>query len=145
MSVGGSEKRVPNQELVRAGSKLGLTKRGQEKIRSNFARQASAIGNVLIANALGTLQKPDGERYELSAGQIKSAEIILRKTVPDLSQTEIVQDAAPAVLSTDVLVSKVSDVLLARPELVDRLVRAHPTLAAALAPKPEKLPKTPDS
>lgn len=44
--------------------------------------QASQLVNRLQDNALGNL------KVEMTAGQVRSAEILLRKSIPDLSSTE---------------------------------------------------------
>ncbi len=44
--------------------------------------QTSMLINRLNQNALGKLES------EMTAGQLKSAEILLRKTIPDLSSSE---------------------------------------------------------
>lgn len=49
--------------------------------------QASQLVNRLQANALGKLKK------EMSTSQVKAAEILLRKTLPDLTATELSGDA----------------------------------------------------
>jgi hypothetical protein len=51
--------------------------------------QTSMLVNRLHSNALGTLKK------EMTQGQIKSCEILLRKTAPDLSATDITSKGGP--------------------------------------------------
>ena len=65
-----------------------LTRRQSDKARA--AIQTSSLINLLQANAQGTLKNPKGESYELSAGRIKSAQIILAKTLPDMRQIEYI-------------------------------------------------------
>jgi len=60
-----------------------LTKRQQQTIRSNLARSASQIGNRLAQNALGKLET------ELTPGQIKSCEAVLRHVLPAMQSTEV--------------------------------------------------------
>ena len=67
-----------------------LTRRQGENVRA--AIKTSQLKNRLEANALGTLTKTvDGEQVaiELSTGQIKSAEILLNRTLPSQTYTEI--------------------------------------------------------
>jgi len=67
-----------------------LTRRQGENVRA--AIKTSQLKNRLEANALGTLTKTvDGktESIELSTGQIKSAEILLNRTLPSQTYTEI--------------------------------------------------------
>ena len=67
-----------------------LTRRQGENVRA--AIKTSQLKNRLEANALGTLTKTvDGkkESIELSTGQIKSAEILLNRTLPSQTYAEI--------------------------------------------------------
>ena len=67
-----------------------LTRRQGENVRA--AIKTSQLKNRLEANALGTLTKTvDGKKVliELSTGQIKSAEILLNRTLPSQTYTEI--------------------------------------------------------
>ena len=67
-----------------------LTRRQGENVRA--AIKTSQLKNRLEANALGTLTKTvDGKKelIELSTGQIKSAEILLNRTLPSQTYTEI--------------------------------------------------------
>ena len=57
-----------------------LRKTHQDDVRTKI--QASQLINVLQDHALGKLP-------ELPASRLKAIEILLRKSVPDLSQTEI--------------------------------------------------------
>jgi len=57
--------------------------------------QTSMLVNRLHSNALGKLKK------EMSQGQIKSAEILLRKTAPDLSATDHTGEIAMPVTPVD--------------------------------------------
>jgi hypothetical protein len=61
-----------------------LRKRHQEEIRTKI--QASQLINVLQDHALGL--SPD-----LPPSRIKAIELLLKKSVPDLSSTEITGDA----------------------------------------------------
>lgn len=57
-----------------------LTKRQTENLRATAAQHASGIITRLAKHMAGEI--------ELSATQIRAAEILLRKTVPDLSNVE---------------------------------------------------------
>lgn len=52
-------------------------------LRTREKIQTSQLINRLQSNALGELEK------EMSPGQVKSAEILLRKILPDVSATEL--------------------------------------------------------
>jgi hypothetical protein len=54
-----------------------ITSKHKQDVRERI--QTSQLVNRLQANALGTIAK------ELTPGQLKSIEILLKKTVPDLS------------------------------------------------------------
>ena len=52
--------------------------------------------NRLYKNAQGELKTPKGDSIELTSGQLKSIEILLRKLVPDLKAIEHTgKDGAP--------------------------------------------------
>ena len=55
--------------------------------------QTGALISRLQKNAQGELYSPKKEPIEMTAGQIKSAEILLKKTLPDLKAVEITGDA----------------------------------------------------
>ena len=64
------------------------------RIRSNLSRQNSKIGNRLQANALGTLTDKDGNPDEMTAGQLKAAEILLKNTLPGQTASTVL-DVTP--------------------------------------------------
>jgi len=51
--------------------------------------QVTQIVNRLAANTMGSLTNQNGDHVEMSQGQLKSADILLKKALPDLSATEI--------------------------------------------------------
>ena len=75
----------------------GLTKRQQLTLRARAMSQAAQLINQLAANALGELTAPmpqeDGTvkhvPHLLDMAQVRSAEIVLKKAVPDLTQTDL--------------------------------------------------------
>lgn len=74
-----------------AASKLG-TREMQDAHRERI--QTGALINRLQKNAQGELlNSHTKEPIEMTAGQIKSAEILLKKTLPDLKAVEISGDA----------------------------------------------------
>lgn len=62
-----------------------LRKRHQEEIRTKI--QTSQLVNVLQNHALGLTEN------EISATRMKAIELLLKKSLPDLSSTEITGDA----------------------------------------------------
>ena len=62
-----------------------LRKRHQEEIRTKI--QTSQLVNVLQNHALGLSEN------EISATRMKAIELLLKKSLPDLSSTEITGDA----------------------------------------------------
>lgn len=63
-----------------------LRKRHQDEIRSKI--QVSQLINVLTNHALD-----DQNKTEISATRMKAIELLLKKSLPDLSSTEITGDA----------------------------------------------------
>jgi hypothetical protein len=76
--------------MARSAGFLG--KQHADKARAKI--QSSHLVTRLGLNAMGQLTNPDGEPIEMTPGQIKSAEILLRKTVPDLSAVSLEGDMA---------------------------------------------------
>jgi hypothetical protein len=62
-----------------------LRKRHQEEVRTKI--QTSQLVNVLQNHALGLTEN------EISATRMKAIELLLKKSLPDLSSTEITGDA----------------------------------------------------
>ena len=57
------------------------------RIRSNLSRKATQIGERLQKNAMGTLMDNDKNPLEMSASQIKSAELVLKHVLPGQQAT----------------------------------------------------------
>ena len=66
-----------------------LSRHDISRIRANISRRASVIGDRLARSAEGTLTDNDGNPIEMTASQLKSAEIILKHTLPAQAQTEV--------------------------------------------------------
>ena len=78
------------------GVGAGLDKEWRERIK------ASQLMNRLTDNALA-------DEEIMTAGQIRSAEILLRKVIPDLKQTEHVgQDGQPLTMPTAIILQGVT-------------------------------------
>lgn len=92
-----SRPKVVSTELSKASPPL--LKRQQATLRSRAMNQAAKLLSRLSENALGELvnvrRNDEGEleRHptEMSAAQVKAAEIVLRKVLPDLQQVELEQ------------------------------------------------------
>mgnify|MGYP003632541705 FL=1 len=76
--------RAPKRNRTKDG---GGVKEVHDKVRQ--AIKIKAIANRLESNALGTLTNPQGQPIEMTAGQLKASELLLKKTLPDLSSQEI--------------------------------------------------------
>jgi len=79
-----------------------LTKRGEQNLRHKTALKGSQLLNRLIENALG-------EEEIMSANQVRSAEIILRKILPDLQATQEVQEENLSSLTRDELENRLKE------------------------------------
>ena len=64
-----------------------LTRRQTERHRSSI--QTSALLTRLKKHAMGTLMSPKGEPVDMSSTQIRAAEILLSKALPNLTATEV--------------------------------------------------------
>jgi hypothetical protein len=71
-----------------AREKNKLTTRAAENMRHKNAQRAAELLNRLMKNAEGTLKTFQGEPLEMSSSQIKSAEIALKKLLPDLQSVD---------------------------------------------------------
>jgi hypothetical protein len=76
--------RAPKRNRAKDG---GGVKKVHDKVRQ--AIRIKQIANRLEMNALGTLTNPSGDLIEMTAGQLKASELLLKKTLPDLSSQEI--------------------------------------------------------
>lgn len=68
-----------------------LNKAHQEDVRLKI--KTSQLVNRLQGYALGEIDDNTKEKIELDAGRIKAIEVLLRKTLPDLSNVSITGDA----------------------------------------------------
>jgi hypothetical protein len=65
-----------------------LTARTIAELRHRNAQRAANILARLMSNAEGTLKSRTGELIEMTSSQIKSAEIALKKLLPDLQSVD---------------------------------------------------------
>ena len=83
-----------------------LTKRQSDNCRA--AIPATSLVNRLQDTANGKLRDKDGNPIELSTGQVRSAEILLNKTLPNLQATELraaVRDDRPETMTDAELIA----------------------------------------
>lgn len=94
---------MAQKSLLPRGTKL--LPRHITNLRAQAASQAGALIKELTNHALGNLKCPQKQKggeyeikpYEMSMSQVKAAEIVLKKAVPDLQQAEleVVTDTKP--------------------------------------------------
>ena len=66
-----------------------MTHRAAKNLRQKNVMKAAGLLTRLEKNAMGMLVNSETkELYEMTAGQIKSAEVFLRKTMPDLQSVD---------------------------------------------------------
>jgi hypothetical protein len=65
------------------------------RLRANLSRKVSAIGNRLTDNALGTLTDNDKQPIEMTAGQLKAAEILIKNTLPAQAASTVLDLTPP--------------------------------------------------
>ena len=88
----------------------------QDEVRAKI--QAAHLVTLLQKNAAGELKTPQGEPYELTPGRIKSAEILLSKSLSALQSTEVVSVNANDRMSESEILGKIAELLKADPRLV---------------------------
>lgn len=88
----------------------------QDEVRAKI--QASHLVTLLQKNAYGLLRNPQGAPYELSPGRIKSAEILLAKSLSTLSATEVVSVNANDRMSESEILGKIAELLNNDPRLL---------------------------
>ena len=113
----------------------GITHRQAEKTRN--AIDTTLLMGLLERNALGTLVKPNlkfvpdpGAPYELSASQVKSAQICLDKAMPNLQALEVTDRGDSPEHTPEELRLMLKNVLLAMPrdEVMKMLEDREPAL-----------------
>jgi len=111
-----------------------LTNRQKQGTRDII--QVTKIIELLQKNAMGTLTKPHlknipdpGAPYELSASQVKSAQILLDKALPSLQAIDVKQTSEVPKMSPDELKQELGKWLRQLPEEeVSRMLRGAPSL-----------------
>jgi hypothetical protein len=104
--------------LASVKRKDSLTKRQQVDIRAGVqARYTSKVVNRLAKQALGQLKDRNGERIDMSMAEIRAAEIMLKKTLPDLSSMQIVESDSVESMSRAEIESMLSSLLRSNPLL----------------------------
>ena len=110
-----------------------LTVRQENNVRANATRETSKIVNRLVAQANGELTKPlrddDGKlvldengdkimvEYHMNASEIRAAEIILNKTLPNLTAQQIVEDDPTNHMGRDEIIEMLGSILVNNPKL----------------------------
>ena len=93
----------------------------QDEVRAKI--QSDRLVRQLQLNTLGLLTDIEGNPREMTPGQIKSAEVLLSKSLSTLSATEIVSVNANDRMTESEILGKIAELLQADPRLV-RLVGA---------------------
>ena len=112
-----------------------ITRRQPDGHRNSV--RVAELMNLLHRNATGTLLKPKlknvpdpGEPYELSASQVKSAEILLNKALPSLQAVDMTTNTDTPEYSPQELKRQLGMLLRAMPhDEIERLLDAKPELA----------------
>ena len=100
-------KRVQMGENVKEMVKI--SNRQVSIARANLARKASVLMDRVYKSAMGEV--------EMTAQQLKAAELVLRKIIPDLSNITIQEDRNSDKLTKSELLFKLHGILNANPEL----------------------------
>ena len=100
-------KRVQMGENVKEMVKI--SNRQVSIARANLARKASVLMDRVYKSAMGEV--------EMTAQQLKAAELVLRKIIPDLSNITIQEDKNSDKLTKSELLFKLHGILNANPEL----------------------------
>lgn len=112
----------------------------QDEVRAKI--QSSKLVDMLQKNIAGELVHPiTGEPYELSPGRIKSAEILLSKSLSSLQSTEVVSVNANDRMSESEILGKIAELLQADPRLV---AMVGPGMARMPPASPDPLPPSDD-
>ena len=115
-----------------------LTKRQELDVREVMLRKIGKVTRRLIEQACGTLtekvkNKETGEieevKCDMSTAELRAAEIILRKTVPDLSSVVVEQKDPMAGLSRDEMVDMLAR-LQNNPQVAQMLQSTLPDIEA---------------
>ena len=121
-----------------------LTKRQELDVRTIMLRKVGKVTRRLIEQACGTLtekvvDKETGEvevvKCDMSPAELRAAEIILRKTVPDLSSVTVEQKDPMAGMSREEMVDMLAR-LQSNPQVAQMLQATLPDIEAVKeAPK----------
>ena len=72
-----------------ADTRLNPTNRQKDNLRAKLTKSAANIADRVQKNANGTLTDKEGNPIEMTAGQLKSAEMILSRCVSTLTSSQI--------------------------------------------------------
>ncbi len=105
----------PRLKPIKTLSKL--TKRQQGNVRQSAQQYTSKVLNRLAKQACGELKDRDGNPVEMSMAEIRASEVILRKTLPDLSLVQQVEDDPINHMSREEMADMLGNILASNPHL----------------------------
>ena len=102
-----------------------LTTRQQGEVRSRLMTTATAIANQLDGYVkTDTIVLNTGKEIKMSPARLQAYRLVLERTIPTLSATEIKHKSSLESLSTDALVVRLASLAKQRPELSAKLLEA---------------------
>lgn len=105
-------------------SRAVLTTSQQGHLRAHMAKTAAAIASQIHEYVTEGEVKVCGKSVGMTPERLASYRIILERTVPTLSSTEVTHRSGLADVGTDQLVNRLVELAKARPELASRLSEA---------------------
>ena len=99
-----------------------LTKRQEGEVRARAMKKVSTIVNRMTAYATGEpYVDRDGkvieEKVEMTSGELRAAEILLRKTLPDLTAVQVVDDDPVKGMGRDEIIDMIGGLIASNPRL----------------------------
>ncbi len=101
-----------------------LTKSQQSHVRANLMRSASQIANQLYEYVTTDKIKVANREIDMTSERLASYRLVLGKTVPDLSATEITHKSGLESMDSAGLISRLTELAKQRPELAAKLQEA---------------------
>lgn len=118
-----------------SGRNRAMRPQHQDEVRAKI--QAANLVTLLQKNVAGELKHPiTKEPYELSPGRIKSAEILLSKSLSTLSATEVVSVNANDRMTESEILAKIADLLRTDPRLIQLAAAAGAGRVIEMNPDP---------
>ncbi len=103
-------------------SQLTFSQQGQ--VRANLMRSASAIASQLQEYIEAGFITVAGKEVTMTTERLQAYRLVLSKTVPDLSSTEITHKSGLEGMDSGQLVTRLAQLAQARPELREKLYEA---------------------